>query len=186
MYAIDLKNVAEFLDIPYTSEPKLAPAELIDRIGRTLKVLQTQSLEIPFSLLRKTLPDRDRTIESLINHTVAIVVNFLEVCAGAPFDSSRANAEPDWNRSPRDLRQYIEQVKEKVENLDVDWSKVMNTYYGEQSLHSILERCAWHCIQHIRQLEYFMKGNGVEFTSNITPDLMIDLPLPDEVWDQSS
>ena len=150
---------------------------------KTLRVLQSQALAIPEELLTIKLPGRDRTIESLINHTVEIASNFLEVCAGEQFDSIRANAEPEKNLQPRKLIERIDHINEQIKQLKVDYAHMVPTFYGEQSMSSVLERCTWHCMQHIRQLEYFMNQHGITFASNITADMMTDLPMPKEVWD---
>lgn len=182
VHAVDLHQVAELLNIPYENTPVLSPDELIEKTVQALSLLRAQIADIPDSTLPVTLPGRDRTIESLINHTVEIAVNFLDVSSGDPFDESRANAEPESNLNPSDLSVRIDAVLQRLGSLKVDFSTPIDTYYGKQTLHSVLERCAWHCVQHLRQLEFIMSKCGIQLSSRVTEKLMADLPIPKDVW----
>ena len=60
----------------------------------------------------------------------------------------------------------------------------LDTYYGRQPLHAVLERTSWHVAQHARQLERLLELRGVRPNPRLNPALLEGLPLPDAVWDE--
>ena len=67
--------------------------------------------------------------------------------------------------------------------MHTDYAAPADVYYGEQTVHEFLERTAWHCAQHTRQLQLVVERLG------FTPDRTLEsaelegLPLPANVWD---
>ena len=61
----------------------------------------------------------------------------------------------------------------------------MTAYWGEQSMHEILERTAWHSAQHTRQLISVLDAFGVEPEGRLTAADLQGLPLPDNVWGET-
>ena len=59
----------------------------------------------------------------------------------------------------------------------------LDTYYGAQPLHAVLERTTWHVAQHARQLERLLELRGITPNPRLAPALLTGLPLPDDVWD---
>jgi hypothetical protein len=59
----------------------------------------------------------------------------------------------------------------------------LDTYYGRQTLHAVLERTTWHVAQHARQLQRLLELRGVEPRPPLAPSLLAGLPLPEDVWD---
>jgi hypothetical protein len=59
----------------------------------------------------------------------------------------------------------------------------LDTYYGRQPLHAVLERTTWHVAQHARQLQRLLELHGVEPRPPLAPALLAGLPLPEDVWD---
>jgi len=57
------------------------------------------------------------------------------------------------------------------------------TYFGDQTLHQVLERCVWHSAQHARQLMMVLHLLGVDAVEPLTPADFADLPMPEGVWD---
>ena len=64
-----------------------------------------------------------------------------------------------------------------------DFTQPGKVYYGEVTLHEVLERTAWHSGQHTRQLMLILESIGIK------PDQPLDiadfrgLPIPKEIWD---
>jgi len=59
----------------------------------------------------------------------------------------------------------------------------VDTYYGVQPLHAVLERTTWHVARHARQLESLLELRGVTPAPRLAPVLLDGLPLPADVWD---
>jgi hypothetical protein len=61
---------------------------------------------------------------------------------------------------------------------------VLDTYYGQQSLHSVLERTTTHVAQHLRQLALVLGRTAADATDvRLDPALLAGLPLPEDAWD---
>jgi hypothetical protein len=61
--------------------------------------------------------------------------------------------------------------------------EIVQTYYGPQLLHELMERMTWHCGQHVRQ--WFMLLGMAKIVPVVTLDnsAFADLPMPTSVWD---
>ena len=57
------------------------------------------------------------------------------------------------------------------------------TYYGEQPLHHVMERCTWHSAQHARQIASVLEGFGIAPNGAITADDYAGLPMPKALWE---
>jgi hypothetical protein len=66
----------------------------------------------------------------------------------------------------------------------VDADRLLDTYYGAQPLHGVLERTAWHAAQHCRQLEHVILALGIEPKARLGDAELGGLPLPVGVWDK--
>ena len=67
-----------------------------------------------------------------------------------------------------------------------DFSQPAKVYYGEVTLHEVLERTAWHSGQHTRQLMLTLKKLGIEPDRPMTGAEFSGLPLPEDVWDNET
>ena len=54
----------------------------------------------------------------------------------------------------------------------------VETYYGRQSGHELLERTTWHAAQHVRQIAALLEGAGAPPREPLDPTLLDRLPLP--------
>ena len=59
----------------------------------------------------------------------------------------------------------------------------VNTYYGVQPAHGVMERTAWHAAQHCRQLMEVVLQSGYTPDGPLGGAELGGLPLPDEVYD---
>ena len=62
----------------------------------------------------------------------------------------------------------------------------MATYWGEQSMHEVLERTTWHSAQHTRQLIVVLDSLGREADGRLTGADLQGLPLPEKAWDDDA
>ena len=59
----------------------------------------------------------------------------------------------------------------------------LQTYYGEQPLHHVMERCTWHSAQHARQMIAVLERLGVEPKGKLTAADYAGLPMPQGLWE---
>jgi len=117
-----------------------------------------------------------------------VVVGFLDAALGGRLTYEHFERKPpDHLATAADVARLIRSVSRA---LAVWWGAnrprlpaELDTYYGRQSLHAVLERTTWHVAQHARQLERLHELRGAEFRPRIAPALLAGLPLPDDVWD---
>ena len=104
------------------------------------------------------LPDRDRTLGDIGYHIFRLSLGFRDAAREKRFPVAwLLEAAPAEMRDGAALARYGETVRAQLS----DWfaahpgqpfSVVVQTYYGPQSLHALLERTSWHAAQHLRQV----------------------------------
>jgi hypothetical protein len=62
-------------------------------------------------------------------------------------------------------------------------SKTLQTYYGPQTLHELMERTTWHSGQHVRQYMMLLEKEGVSHHRPLVAADFAKLPMPQNVWD---
>ena len=58
----------------------------------------------------------------------------------------------------------------------------VETFYGPQSGHELLERTIWHALQHLRQIHALLEDAGATPREPLDPALLDRLPLPQSIW----
>lgn len=182
------KGVAELLGVPYAEPGRLSPGELADRLDRILAAAQRAIRQVPTEKLEMKSPDRDRPVRQLGYHLFRLSAAF-----PAAVEQDRLPYEwltepvPAGMRDAEAIARYGETVRERLR----DWlgrapaelfERVVNTYYGPQTAHELLERTTWHAAQHLRQLYAFLGWMGVTPEDPLTAADFAGLPLPKEVW----
>ena len=96
---------------------------------------------------------------------------------------------PEVLATRQDLLEFAHAVTDRInvwwtqEGQATDFAQPGKVYYGEVTLHEVLERTAWHSGQHTRQLMLTLESIGIK------PDQPLDaadfkgLPMPKEIWD---
>ena len=59
----------------------------------------------------------------------------------------------------------------------------LQTYYGEQPLHHVMERCTWHSAQHARQIIAVLEGFGIAARRAAHRADYAGLPMPAGMWE---
>ena len=182
------KGVAELLGVPYTEPGRLSPGELADRLDRILTAAQRAIRQVPTEKLEMKSPDRDRPVWQLGYHVFRLSAAFSDAVEQErlPYEWLIETA-PAGMRDADAIARYGESVRERLR----DWFErapaalfegVVNTYYGAQTAHELLERTAWHAAQHLRQLYVFLGWMGVTPEHPLTDADFAGLPLPKGVW----
>ena len=182
-FGVDLERVAALVGVSFQPRPSLPVAELKRRLGAALAIATQLVAQFPPDRLHDKLPRRDRTCLALANHVVEIGAVFLRVSAGQPFDAVASSAVPEVEQQVPALRLAAEELTARLDEVEVDGSRKVATFFGPQTLHAVLERCAWHAMQHARQLEMMLTRVGVTPKQPIPSKLLADLPIPTAVWD---
>ena len=190
IYAQDLADINRLLDLDGDVSPTLSPTELIERYCRVLDKALGLALAIPAERLDDTLPGRDRRYLSLVNHLFAIAEGFAMLAeganAGVTFTDELARAEPDPQRPLANFPALCVNITSRLRAwlaTNPDAGTSVTTYYGNKSLHNVLERCTWHSTQHTRQLMMVLSILGIEPANPLDDADLAGLPLPTDVWD---
>jgi hypothetical protein len=188
-FAQNIGHVVKFLSLNEATGPVLSPAQLVERMGLFLRTGVEIVPRMPDAMLATEVPNRPRTYLALGHHLFRIPEGLLEVAAGATLTNDLlTNGPPDGMHSSAALGVYGQQV---LATLDAWWvaqadktgRQVVQTYYGPQSLHEVMERTTWHCGQHVRQ--WFMLLDMARIAPPVTLDdaAFAGLPMPSSIWD---
>jgi len=187
VYGQDLATVARFLGVDIAAEP-LPRAVLVSRLLALLDTAAVLTGQLPAHALPLALPGRERTHLDLAYHVPQIVVGFLDAALGGRLTEEHFARKPPEHVRTADAAARL--TRSVAQALAVWWSAnqarlpaTVDTYYGTQPLHAVLERTTWHVAQHVRQLERLLELRGVEPRPGLVPGLLEGLPLPREVWD---
>jgi len=183
----DLAAVARFVGIDF--EP--ARLEIPVLVARLLALLDSSarlSEQLPAESLAERLPGRERTHLDLAYHVPQVVVAFLDAALGGRLTYEHFQRKPPGHlRTGTDVAALARSVSQA---LAVWWGAnqsrlpgTLDTYYGPQPLHAVLERTTWHVAQHARQLERLLELRGITPEPRLAPTLLADLPLPHDIWD---
>lgn len=198
--------LAALVGVPYSDRPQLSPPELAARLDRILEATQRALRPVSAERLQRgnvsssdmsmvdtfplliTAPDRDRTLGDIGYHIFRLSLGFRDAAREKRFPVAwLLEAAPAEMRDGAALARYGETVRAQLS----DWfaahpgqpfSVVVQTYYGPQSLHALLERTSWHAAQHLRQVYALLEAAGLPPEQPLGARDYAGLPLPDSVW----
>jgi len=144
----------------------------------------------PEPLSQRATPGRDRSIRDLAYHVYQVPDAFLQAIEDGVQDlTSVYNAPPPPSVTrPAQIAAYGKSVAERLERWwkregDRAATAKLQTYYGEQPLHHVMERCTWHSAQHARQIIAVLEGFGIQADGALTQKDYAGLPLPVGLWE---
>lgn len=185
-----LKDLAAFLEVSYNPTPELLPQALIDKLDMVMSAAQRYIAQIPAAKLDENLRNRKRPIRALCYHIFRLEEAFLEVVEDGIYLTYdiMASPLPPHMRTNADLIAYGRQVQQRLRRwwagfADKQCIQEIDSYYGKQPLHNILERHTWHPAQHVRQVMMLLREHGIEPDGALTDADFAGLPLPKKVWD---
>ena len=188
VYAQDIDVLARFVGLE-KKRSVLPIDELFQRIDLLLAAAQRYLGQLENDSLDNTLPGRDRSYYALGYHVFVIPLAFLDAIAGKELSYEYFERVPPENmHTISALNQYGQSIRDSVlrcqkEKTTAGLPDKVQTYYGVQSTHSVLERTAWHTAHHVRQLMELVKTQGESPNGPLGEKELSGLPLPDEVYD---
>ena len=194
----DLGELARFLGVE-VREQHLPEDELGARIERLLAAARRHSAQLPDDRLELLLPGReDRAGIDLACHIPMVVVGFLDAARGGGLRFEHFTRRPNGAQRTRAwMLAFQDEVREEWSAWRVQRRGAVptatgpgppapafvETYYGRQTLHGLLERTAWHVAQHGRQLESLVRTATGGIDGPLTDRELAGLPLPEGLWD---
>jgi hypothetical protein len=190
VFAQNIAQVVTFLKLDEKTGPVLSPAQLVERLLRFIDAALRIVPQMPDDKLDAEVPNRPRRYRVLAHHMLRIPEAFVKVTEGAAFTQGLPTAVPREAdmASTAALAEYGRKVRQKVvrwwaETPDKACERVVETYYGPQQLHEVLERTTWHIGQHTRQWNMLLGMAGIEADYPLSEADFADLPMPKKVWD---
>ena len=189
VFAQLIGDVVEFLGLDVSTAPQLSPAELVRRLDLVLAAAQRYARQMPQQALALELPNRPRSYRVLLHHVFQIPAAFVDAAEGGTLSYENMVAEPaDDLRTPEDIAQFGERVRKRVAAwwaglAERSGTQPVDTYYGAQPMHEVLERTAWHCAQHVRQVASLLEQLGIAPDRPLTAAELQGLSLPEKLWD---
>lgn len=186
------RDVAKVAGFEYGGHTMLTPEQLKDKVLMILDAAGRYLTQIPDDKLDVVLPGRPRSYRQLVYHVFDIPKVFLDrVEHDAPYTyEALKSILPAEMASKQDLLDYGRANRERFaawwdrEGAATDFKQPGKVYYGEVSLHEVLERTGWHSGQHTRQIILMLREKlGIKPDGPITDADLEGLPLPKNVWD---
>jgi hypothetical protein len=181
------KQIVEFLGIDEKSGPELSTDELYARLDKFLSAALELLPLMPYDRLDTHVPGRPRSYRALGFHLFRVVDAFLDANQGITLVQAMFREEPAPDADTATLAAYGAKVRQRLR----DWwaagntagTRTLDTYYGPQSLHELLERTTWHSGQHVRQYMMLLEREGQSHNRPLVEADFARLPMPQNVWD---
>lgn len=185
------RDVARVAGFHYDEHKMLAPDQMMARLDGILKGAYRYAAQMPVDKLETMLPGRPRSYRQLIYHIFQIpevLLNRIEHDAPYTYEALVSQL-PDEMATKKDLLAYAASVRERLtvwwerEGKTTDFTQPGKVYYGDVSLHEVLERTCWHSGQHTRQLMLVLGTLDLEPDGPLSDDDFAGLPMPKQIWD---
>jgi hypothetical protein len=190
VFAQNIAQVVEFLKLDEKAGPVLTPAQLVERMQRFIEAALRIIPQMPDDQLETQTPNRPRSYARLAHHMFRIPDAFVETAGGAFFSHGLAGevTRPEEMASTAALADYGRRVRTRVarwwqDTADKSAQATVETYYGPQKLHEVMERSTWHIGQHTRQWVMLLGMQGIAADRPLGDSDFADLPMPKQVWD---
>ena len=182
----DPEKLAQFVGVAYEEAKPLSPEELVGRLDRILAASQRAIRQVPLQHLDMKAPARDRTVRDLAYHIFRLSLACRDALVEGYFPEAwlQETAPPDLSE-PDSIARYGQQTRDRLIECfrqRSSWDEKVETYYGRQTAHQLLERTAWHAAQHLRQLYDLLDRMGVESADALPESCYAGLPLPKALW----
>lgn len=181
------KQIVDFLGLTEKSGPELSTDELAARITKFMDAALELIPLMPADRLDTHVPGRPRSYRTLAFHLFRVVDAFLDANDNITLVQAMFREEPDPAAGTDALVAYGTKVRDRFHAWwragDTAPAKSLQTYYGAQSLHELMERTTWHSGQHVRQYMMLLEKEGVNHHRPLVAADFAKLPMPQNVWD---
>lgn len=181
------KQIVDFLGLGEKSDPQLSTDELAERVDKFMGAALELIPLMPYDRLGTHVPGRPRSYRTLAFHLFRVVDAFLGANQGVPLVQAMFREEPAPDADTATLVAYGEKVRRRFRDWwttgDTSAARTLETYYGPQSLHELMERTTWHCGQHVRQYMMLLEREGIGHHRPLVEADFAGLPMPRNVWD---
>jgi glutaredoxin/uncharacterized damage-inducible protein DinB len=190
VFAQELADVSQFIGRKVDFH-RLPPGELMRKWRAVLAAAQRHVVQLPAARLgERATEGRDRSIRDLAYHVYQVPDAFLQAMEDGVQDLTAVyNAPPPKEvTSPGQIREYGRKVSERLERWwQRDGAKAasakLETYYGVQPVHHVMERSVWHSAQHARQIMAVLERFGIAPDGPLTREDYAGLPMPKGLWE---
>jgi hypothetical protein len=181
------QQIIDFLGLNEDGGPQLPVAELYARLDKFMAAAIELFPLMPHDRLDIHVPGRPRSYRALAFHLFRVVDAFVGANEGTRLEQAMFREEPPADAGTDVLVTHGKQVRRRLNDWwakgDTAASKALETYYGPQSLHELLERTTWHCGQHVRQYMMLLEKEGQAHHRPLVDGDFAKLPMPQNVWD---
>lgn len=167
---------------------RLEIAVLVSRLLALLDSAARFTEQLPAEALTERVARSQYTALELAYHVPQVVVAFLDAALGGRLTREHFQRKPPQHVT---AAPEVAGLSRSVSQALAVWWRAnqsrlpekVDTYYGAQLLHSVLERTTLHVAQHARQLEELLRSRGVAPQPPLANVLLHGLPLPRDAWD---
>ena len=181
------KQIVDFLGLTEKSGPELSTDELAARVTKFMDAALELIPLMPADRLDIHVPGRPRSYRALAFHLFRVIDAFLDANENITLVQAMFREEPAPDAGTDALVAYGTKVRDRFRAWwqagDTAPSKTLQTYYGPQSLHELMERTTWHSGQHVRQYMMLLEKEGVTHHRPLVAADFAKLPMPQNVWD---
>jgi hypothetical protein len=178
--------LASLLGVRYEGAQRLSAEALVQRLDHVLAAAGRLVAGVEPRHLTLQHPGRDRSLHQLAYHLFRLSLAYRDAMIErrlpetwlqelAPPGLPDGAALAGYGVAVRDaLRRWFQTEGGATGSVE--------TYYGAQTAHELLERTVWHATQHLRQLHALLEDAGAPVQEPLDQSLLAGLPLPDAVW----
>jgi len=181
------KQIVDFLGLSEKSGPVLSTDALAARVTKFMDAALELIPLMPADRLDTHVPGRPRSYRALAFHLFRVIDAFLDANENVTLVQAMFREEPAPDADTDTLVAYGTKVRSRFrvwwQAGDTAPSKTLQTYYGPQSLHELMERTTWHSGQHVRQYMMLLEKEGVAHHRPLVAADFAKLPMPQNVWD---
>ena len=181
------QQIIDFLGLNEDGGPQLSVDELNARVDKFMSAAIELFPLMPYDRLATHVPGRPRSYRTLAFHLFRVVDAFIGANEGTKLMQEMFREEPAADAATDVLVAYGKQVQKRYRawwaKNDHAASRTLETYYGPQTLHELLERTTWHCGQHVRQYMMLLEKEGASHHRPLVDTDFAKLPMPRNVWD---
>lgn len=187
IFGQNTQQIIDFVGLNEDGGPQLSVDELNARVVKFMGAAIELIPLMPHDKLGIHVPGRPRSYRTLAFHLFRVIDCFIGTNEGITLEKEMFAEEPAADAKTDFLVEYGKKVRQRY----LDWwakndhgaSKTLQTYYGPQTLHELLERTTWHSGQHVRQYMMLLEKEGVSHHRPLVDADFAKLPMPRNVWD---